>query len=152
MTKDEANKQLIKAAWDGKLGSARAALLAGADVNTRDKSQHTPLHRASIYRNVAVARLLIENGADINSRDDVRWTPLHIAARMGDTEMVRLLLEKGADVNAKTGDQQTPLGLAQRYGQDAEELLADALLQQRNSHADRIDKQRVKSGGPEVGG
>jgi ankyrin repeat protein len=67
----------------GDLAKVRQLLEQGADVNTRDELQLTPLHWAAIYGKTEVAKLLIEKGADVNARDKNQRTPLHDAAMTG---------------------------------------------------------------------
>ncbi len=48
---------------------ARRLILAGADVNVRDLSDHTPLIDAARTCNLEVVRLLLQSGADVHARD-----------------------------------------------------------------------------------
>ncbi len=102
--------KLVEAARRGRLGDAKAAIEAGADVNARDPYLpfYTPLHVAAGFRPhrqipsqgyTDIARLLIEHGADVNARTDGESTPLHLAVANGHLDIARLLIEKGADVN-----------------------------------------------------
>jgi len=64
----------------------------------------TPLHIASIFGNVEVARVLLSKGAEV----DIHFgqsgiSPLISAASNGGQAMVKLLLENGADVNGQGG-------------------------------------------------
>ena len=55
----------------------------GADVNARDKYEHTPLHYASKKASADVIKVLVDAGADISARDDEEKTPLHkVAAQL----------------------------------------------------------------------
>jgi ankyrin repeat protein len=49
------------------------------DVNIQDIKQATPLHFATIYREIKNVELLIKYGADLNAQDFQGQTPLHIA-------------------------------------------------------------------------
>ena len=62
----------------------------GAVVNAQAKDRSTPLHRASRFGAVEVARILLEHGADVEAEDDKGRTPLRSAGR---DDMRKLLLE-----------------------------------------------------------
>jgi ankyrin repeat protein len=47
-------------------------------MNSRDKDGLIPLHMASRYGHVDVARLLLDRGSDVNVE---MFTPLHYASR-----------------------------------------------------------------------
>jgi len=82
---------------------ARAMLDHGADCNTRNEEQATPLHVACVTGREWAVRLLIEAGAEINAADCVGFTPLHLAAARGHTQIITLLLERGANKDAEAG-------------------------------------------------
>lgn len=63
------DETLPAACRDGDLELARLLLSAGADVNARDKSGETPLHRAAEEGRTDVVRLLPEAGADSEVAD-----------------------------------------------------------------------------------
>jgi ankyrin repeat protein len=78
----------------------------GADVNAKDESGQTPLHRA----------IDSEVQWDLYPGDGVRRSPTG--------EIVKLLIGSGADVNAQTDNDETPLQWAQNLGnKPAEEIL-----------------------------
>ena len=79
----------------------------GANVHARNQYQETPLHLA---HNEAMAKLLLDHGADVNARNQYRETPLY---RAHNEAMTKLLLDHGADVHARGRWQNTPLHLAQ---------------------------------------
>ena len=74
----------------------RRLLEHGANPNIRDRSQSTPLHRASSKGWVEVARLLLGYGANVDERDEEGRTPFHVASSKGHHETTNLLLEHGA--------------------------------------------------------
>ncbi|MCD8212448.1 MAG: ankyrin repeat domain-containing protein [Campylobacter sp.] len=81
----------------------------GANVNSRDYYERTPIfHAASIGDNENLT-LLISFGADVNAVADYGDTPLHFAANYFKPKCVRILLDAGADASAKGGMGDTPL-------------------------------------------
>jgi ankyrin repeat protein len=72
------------------------------DVNTKDGLFGAPLHAASVWGHVDVARVLLGYKADVNARRPSNWTPLHCASRNGHLELVQLLLEHKADITAQS--------------------------------------------------
>ena len=90
---------------------------SGADINTKDALDRTPLHIAAFYGRVKIIELLISSGSDVNAKDHTGMTPLHAAVISGGRQSVQYLLDKEADVNAQTEAGQTPLHLAAATGQ-----------------------------------
>ena len=87
------------------------------DVHSRRfDDEWTPLHLASAYGHVEVARALIEHGADVTTVAVDKWTSLHVASRRGHMDIVRFLVEHGADVMACDTGGKTPLHVATRWG------------------------------------
>ena len=78
------------------------------DVNVRDSSRWTPLHRAAHNGHAFTCDLLISHGAEVNAQTKWGSTPLHYAASNGHALTVRLLLSRGADREAKNGAGNTP--------------------------------------------
>ncbi len=68
-------------------------------INKRDGDKHTPLHLASRFGHVEVARWLLDNGADVNAKAYNDFTPLLYTKH---SEIVKLLLKYKADINAKS--------------------------------------------------
>jgi ankyrin repeat protein len=80
-----------------------------ADVNFRDSSRWTALHRAAHNGHAFTTDLLISYGADVNAQTKWGSTPLHYAASNGHALTVRMLLSRGADKEAKNGAGNTAL-------------------------------------------
>src|SRR6266851_812859 len=95
---------------------ARVLLERGADTETRDDNNWSPLERASGYGHVEVVQVLLEHGADVNARDVNNDTPLYWASNDGQAAAARVLLEHNADPNAKCDNNETPLHRAQNEG------------------------------------
>jgi len=93
----------------GHAETSRILLQNGADTNTRDKYDCSPLGRASENGHADVVRVLLEHGANVMARDSTGTTPLHTSSAYGQPRSARVLLEHGADVHAKGKDGVTPL-------------------------------------------
>ncbi len=87
---------------------------AGAEVNTRDSRDLTPLHYLALHGPVKLTEWFLERGADVSLVDDRGMTPLHLAAVRNDVKMVKLLLKFKAKVNKKSEANQTALDIAQQ--------------------------------------
>ena len=73
MAQTVVEKKLSKAAGDGDIGEVKAAIAAGAIVDTQDTSGWTPLLSACRGNHTAVARLLLgTHGANTELHNDVR--------------------------------------------------------------------------------
>jgi ankyrin repeat protein len=153
MTPEEATAKLFQAVKDGNIGTARAALAAGADptANDNDQWQQTPLHLAVERGHTDLGQLLIDKGADPDARDDWQETPLHLAARGGRTDLVRLLIDKGADSHVRNNQQHTPLHLATGNGKATLVTMLQDAGRDQAGHAGRVAKRRGTEE-PQVGG
>ena len=85
------DETLPAACRDGDLELARLLLSAGADVNARDKSGETPLHRAAEEGRTDVVRLLPEAGADSEVADAGGCLAADVAQEHGFAAIVDLL-------------------------------------------------------------
>jgi len=81
----------------------------GADVNTSDKWEYTPLYFAVHNDDLDYLKILIANGAKVDTKCPRGETALISGAIAGRTQAVRLLLEAGADIGAKNDRGQTAL-------------------------------------------
>ncbi len=61
-----------------------------------------PLHKATMYGNQKILKILISRGVSVNSRNSTGETPLHCAAVLNNIDNAKVLIENGCDVNAKT--------------------------------------------------
>ena len=96
--------------------SLKECIESGANVNARDRTGQTPLHRlvSTQGRNPfahTLIRTLLEAGADVNASMESGHTPLHRVAgvRGGPVELVSLLVGAGAIVDARDEHGRTPL-------------------------------------------
>lgn len=101
-----------------KLAAAIAELLItrGAQINSKNKNGHAPLHLAIWHGHTETANNLIARGADLSAVDKNGWTPLHMAARFNNKEVMNALIKKGAVIRALTTDENlTARGLALKW-------------------------------------
>ena len=80
----------------------------GADINSLDKFETTPLHRAVVACKLGITQLLLNYGAHVNAQDANKNTPLHNASTL-DLKLCEFLLTCGADPNIKNNFNQTPI-------------------------------------------
>ncbi|KAH9066250.1 ankyrin repeat-containing domain protein [Lactarius vividus] len=94
----------------------------GVDVNAHRGDLWTPLHIASFYGRLEIARTLLDHGAKANVENNLLKTPLHYVvegnyeSQEDGVRIARLLLEHGADVNALDIYHGTPLHSASSSG------------------------------------
>ena len=91
----------------------------GENVDEKDISSMTPLHRAVDNDYIDTVKLLLDHGANVHEETDDGVTAIHLAAmgRGSSTNLVvKLLLDNGANIEVKEEDGGTPL---HRAGGDA---------------------------------
>lgn len=98
---NNANKQLMQAAYDGNLSAVEEALKNGADVKERDEEHYgdAALNQAAAQGHLDVVKRLVEAGADIENKGGADLTPVMNAAVAGHVNVVKFLIEKGAVVS-----------------------------------------------------
>ncbi|KAG0633718.1 ankyrin repeat-containing domain protein [Tuber brumale] len=69
---------------------------AGADLEAKDVSGHTPLHAATVRGLERLVRVLLELGVQVDPVDVNGFTPLWYASTYGFREIAGLLVEAGA--------------------------------------------------------
>ena len=109
MTNFRQNKLLLEAAYQGRCACLKILIEEGADVNTKDEDQDTPLILAACNGFDKVVALLIEKGADVNAINSFGSSALMYACDGNFDEVVRLLLAAGADVSIVERDGGTAL-------------------------------------------
>jgi len=95
----DANQRLLAAAQDGDADAAALALRAGADLETRNDLEQTPLLLASANDHVDVARLLVALGADPDALDHQHDTPWLVTGVTGSVAMLEALLPADPDMS-----------------------------------------------------
>ncbi len=82
---------------------------AGADMESKDTCQNTPLMITGFTGKTEAAEVLLKEGASVNSCNKSNETTLHIAANKGFADTVACLIQYGANINAVTIKGYTPL-------------------------------------------
>jgi len=91
---EQADQELLYAAYKGDAKKARSSLLRGANPDTTHDGW-TPLMFASYYGHNEIVRLLIEKGANINASVD-GWSAMNLAESRNHHEIASFLRSKGA--------------------------------------------------------
>jgi ankyrin repeat protein len=112
---------ILFAARQGHIDAVNALLDAGADVNSRSKSDNTTvLLMAIINGHFDLAKVLIDRGADVTLASDngvtplygalnVQWAPkalypqprAYAQQKLSYLDLMKIVIDKGADVNAR---------------------------------------------------
>ncbi len=95
------NTSLSESIKNGNIKAVKAAFKAGANVNTKDNRERTPLHWAAHKGEIEIVKLLIKAGADLDVKDDNRMVPLHIALRDKHLNIAEALIQAGANIHIK---------------------------------------------------
>ncbi|KAF5651853.1 hypothetical protein F25303_3818 [Fusarium sp. NRRL 25303] len=100
--------------WDC-IGKLETLLKGGADINTRDKHDRTPIHLAScIPWCNSIFDHLYKGGARLDLFDNMQRSVLHYVALYGDLDHITYLRKHGLtepDPDGKDSNDQTPLDL-----------------------------------------
>ncbi len=102
-----------------KYGDARkveAAIMNGAEVNTKDNDGWTALMWAARNGHTEIAELLLKHGAEVNAKNNDGETAFIYAVLRVNVDVAELLLRQGADINAKDCGGKTALHLAAEGG------------------------------------
>jgi ankyrin repeat protein len=103
---------VLAAGYDGAAESVRLLLDAGANINATVREGiipgATPLVRAAMRGDLAMAKLMLDRGAALESGDPKAAWPLLMAVSQGDVPMVKLLLDRGAVVDPRFPKEMIP--------------------------------------------
>ncbi len=117
ISSSELKKRMFLAAQSGDVPQMEQILGAGADINSRDEHNDTPLIVGARHGQAGIVKLLIgKKGVDFDATNHSRGTALLSACERGHPEIVKLLLEVGANPNFKSLEGLTPLAIASRQG------------------------------------
>ena len=105
------------AASRGDIGSLKAALEEGADIEEFSQDGATALMLAASEGHHDAIKLLLASGANIDATSTKGWTTLMIAVYKQDARTVEQLISNGADVNHLSPDRWTALAEASCQGQ-----------------------------------
>ncbi len=103
---------IFDAIREGDLKTVEAFLITGTSVDTRDKTDSTPLHRAASSGHRQIMELLLTHKADINAVNSKKQTPLHHACLYDRVGAAMYLISKGADLEAEDTSGKTALHIA----------------------------------------
>jgi len=113
----EKYNSILTASSNGSIGVISFLIQSCAEIDVRDGSGNTPLHRAALAgKSVAVAMLIAAN-ADVNAVNEYGITPLQLACISGNHDSAALLLACGASITEP--DESTwfsPMWLALLHG------------------------------------
>lgn len=118
VTTNQADRQLLEAAFAGDFQKTVSSLSEGANVNATDQRGWTPLIHAAKAGHVDIALELIAKGADIERRTttEAGSSVLCFATEGRKFQILTALLKRGADINGKSRNGMTPLAFAAQSG------------------------------------
>jgi ankyrin repeat protein len=101
---DPIHREFRRAVREGQgIARLRYLLDRGADIDSRDGINRTPLYHAAFKGDHEAVQLLLQNGADMNAQDDIVGTPICVAALKAHEKVVEVLLEHNASVAGSYG-------------------------------------------------
>ncbi len=90
-------------------------VFVGADVNTKNKNEFTPLMKRPTG-DLSIQKCLLRFGADINAQNAWGYTPLMCAVVNGNFDSVRFFVERGAQTHLVNKEGENTLMVAIRKG------------------------------------
>ncbi|CAM9144245.1 unnamed protein product [Ectocarpus fasciculatus] len=135
---DSTGYTALHMAADNNQSSAVGVLIAaGADLESQDVHQWTPLHCAARYNTCRdVVLELLRRGAKVDARESAGEYPLHIATHYLADEIVDLLLRWGADETKADGGGHIPVEFIGTYAPD--EALSEEQREEREQRVRRM--------------
>jgi ankyrin repeat protein len=94
----QADRRLLRAARRGDADGVAVALRHGADLESRDDKQRTPLLLSALRDHVDVARLLVALGADPDAQDSRQDSAWLVTGVTGSVRMLETLLPANPDL------------------------------------------------------
>ncbi|WP_338405958.1 ankyrin repeat domain-containing protein [Wolbachia endosymbiont (group A) of Longitarsus flavicornis] len=93
------NQGLSINARDGNLNRVKGLITGGANLETKDNNDNTPLHNACNNGHFNVAKYLIEKGASLKAKNKDDKTPLELADHKGYINIVEMIkqIQSGLD-------------------------------------------------------
>lgn len=125
LAQKDKNEQLLLATEDNKDKKVLDLLRAGADPNTKNAYEVTPIMYAAENGNQYICKILIDYGADIDAKPEYGAPPLVTAAQFNHSEIVNLFMLNGANPDIVDDYDNTALIYAIAYGHAK---IADMLL------------------------
>lgn len=101
------NQRLIAETANDNLMEMRLLINQGANIDSRDSDNWTPLHYACHQGKPDSASFLVKSGANLNVQDNTGETPL--MKSLGNQYKIKLLIKNGADINIQNNDGDTAL-------------------------------------------
>ncbi|NRQ51696.1 ankyrin repeat domain-containing protein [Aeromicrobium stalagmiti] len=95
------SQQLLSAASTGNADKVELLLAAGAELESRDSRDRTPLLLAVTRDRVEAARVLVDAGADPDALDDRHDTPWLVTGVTGSVAMAKVVLEADPDLTIR---------------------------------------------------
>lgn len=111
------SKTLHYAVDAARVDLAQDLVQRGADLETRDEREYSPLVLAAFKGRTSVLRVLLEGGADAKAQDRHANSALMFAAQSGDLDAAKLLLAAGADLSVRGQNGYTALKIAKLCSQ-----------------------------------
>ncbi|WP_375316602.1 ankyrin repeat domain-containing protein [Wolbachia endosymbiont (group A) of Colletes cunicularius] len=116
-------EKLFNAAKQGNLDIVRSLISQGANVDSRDHNNLTPLHVATYNGHLELVKCLLEKGANVLAKNN-HDTVLHLAVSSNKEEIIKLVLDKIKEtqrdvsqyIDAKDTEGDTPLMWAAENG------------------------------------
>lgn len=101
LSTERRDRQLLSAARSGNAAKISLLLEAGAQIETRDDRERTPLLLAATHDRVDAARVLVAAGADPDALDDRHDTPWLVTGVSGSVEMAEIILSADPDLTIR---------------------------------------------------
>ena len=112
--------------WLGRTQITDMLVDLGADINHKDHSGRTPLHKAISLKRIKFVKTLLKRQASLSARDISGQTPLHLASSLRHLDIIKLLFKFEANPDSQDTYLLTPLHYTAWKG---DKIVAASLLQ-----------------------